>query len=414
MSLNGDKMLEKMSDVDESLIVGTDEAGRSKKLFLKAGIITAAAAAAVAVGLNLIPRQIDSGLPELPKIAVSENILPGGMGFEGLSASLVEKEKTNLLGQNFKIREMPVYKTYSANPDIDKIKSKFREIADYFNLDYDNLDITEDITDEETLRAQFEENGASEEEIESFLKISRMNTHISSRLRDDNGKSLISISINAVMGIDISFSVPENDDEKYFGTVLPSEYRFGDDSTPEELEAAGRYLLDKYADIIDMKNPEVLSDPDYDGYVTFYERGENDAESIANQSIKTVSFGGSNNRVDIIRINDGYKCCEKIEDYPIITVDKAAELLQSGNYLTSVPYDLKGDEEIGFVELIYRFGIGYETAMPFYRFLVLIPEEEFQRDERIYGGYYVPAVREEYLENMPQPAISFNGGLIKK
>ncbi len=162
-----------------------------------------------------------------------------------------------------------------------------------------------------------------------------------------------------------------------------------------------------------MKNPEVLSDPDYDGYVTFYERGENDSESIANQSIKTVSFGGSNNRVDIIRINDGYKCCEKIADYPIITVDKAAELLQSGNYLTSVPYDLKGDEEIGFVELIYRFGIGYETAMPFYRFLVLITEEEFQRDERIYGGYYVPAVREEYLENMP-PAISFNGGIIKK
>ena len=140
------------------------------------------------------------------------------------------------------------------------------------------------------------------------------------------------------MGIDISFALPENGDEKYFGTVLPSEYRFGDDSTAEELEAAGRYLLDKYADIIDMKNPQVLADPDFDGHVTFYEKGENDGESLANQSIKTVSFGGNNNMVKYIRINDGYKCCEKIADYPIITLDRAEELLKSGNYLTSVTY----------------------------------------------------------------------------
>ncbi len=414
MSLSGEKILEKMSDVDERLIIGAEKTHYTKKLFIKAGIVTAAAAAAVAFGLNFIPLQNNMELPNLPKISVSEDMAQNGMGFEGLSTSDMEKEKSNLLAQNFKIKEMPVYKTNTADPDVEKMRSRLRELTDYFGLDYSSLDIIEDITDEEALREQLKEYDAPEEEIERMLKISRTNTYVSAYMRNDEGDTLMKISVNAAMGIDISFALPENNDGKYFGTELPSEYHFGNDSAFSELEAAGRYLLEKYCDIIDMKNPEALTDPDYEGYVTFYEKGDSDAESIANQSIRTVSFGGTNNRLTIIRINEGFKCCEKIADYPIIAEEEAEELLKNGNYLTSVPYEIKGDEEIGLVELTYRFGIGYETAMPFYRFLILLPEDEVHRDdgERTYGGYYVPAVRGEYLENMPQPAVIFNGAFI--
>lgn len=45
--------------------------------------------------------------------------------------------------------------------------------------------------------------------------------------------------------------------------------------------------------------------------------------------------------------------------------------------------------------------------MPYYRFYVELPEEESD-GMKTYGAYYVPAVEEKYISNMPLWDGSFN------
>lgn len=404
---------------------------------MKAGLVTVAAAAAAAVGLNFLLPMLQKNndpnwtplssdeLPDLPMLDLFDiGNAPTGMGYEGFSRSQMEERtaKSDKLRQSFGIREMPVYKCGSADPDGEKMRARLRETAEYFGLDYDSLEINDTVFDEEAeknLRKQFEAYGASEEEIQRIIGISRMNSYISAYDRDGEGWVLTSLSIDSALTVSINLTHPVPDAEGYYsleagGIELPSEYNFNDNSSPEELEAAGRYLLDKFSELTDMENPVVVTDPEYDGYVEFYEKGADDAESIANQSIKHVGFSGTDDgKLGMIRIFEEYKHCEKIADYPIANLEQATELLKSGRYLTSSPYELTGGEEIAFAELTYRSGIGYSCVMPFYRFLVRMSEEYDNEGEEHYAAYYVPAVREEYLGDLDEPAISFNGGLIK-
>ena len=92
---------------------------------------------------------------------------------------------------------------------------------------------------------------------------------------------------------------------------------------------------------------------------------------------------------------------------------QARELLINDNYITSVPYKMPGEEYIKKVELVYRTGDMEECYLPYYRFLVELPEEENSEIEsehelKSYGAYYVPAVESSYLTNMPVWDGGFN------
>ena len=64
------------------------------------------------------------------------------------------------------------------------------------------------------------------------------------------------------------------------------------------------------------------------------------------------------------------------------------------------------------MELVYRTGSHEAVWLPYYRFLVDLPEEYRPADKtlRDYGAYYVPAVDGRYITNMPTYDGSFNGG----
>lgn len=432
MSLNGEKILDTMSDVDESLILAAEKTRKFKKLFLKIGAAAAAAAIAVTVGIKFIPKNgswtplSSDELPDLPSLNL-ENLVTGGMGFEGYLASDMEDMKKNMdiVNYNFNIREMPVYNCESANPDVDKMRARLREAAEYFGIDYDSMEIREYIADEQKIRETYEPLGATEEDIQHILRQSRMMSFISADEKNGDVRG-ISIDIDASLIVSVHLTHPEQDDEGYYsieagGIELPEEYKFTPDASRKEQEETGRYLLERFSGLIDMKDPVfVLKSPygDSFAYAAFYEKGENDAESIANQSIKHVAFSATTDgRLSIIRIWEEYKHCEKIADYPISNLEQATELLKNGDYLSSVSYELTGDEEIGMVNLTYWSGSGHTCVMPFYRFLVKLPEGEFYNDtlgEGEYGAYYVPAVRTEYFENLDNPSISFNGAIISK
>lgn len=426
MKLNGNIMLDKMSDVNEELILCAEEIDgtetdnsdtpKIRRRFFITGAIVTAAMIAAAIGVTLIPWKADDHivLPDLPMLTVSE-LNNGVMGIEALSTEEFEKLKASLPEQEAKINEMPVYSSSSLSTDTaDKMREKLKETVEYLGLDFDSMKISDDIF-KENLKRQLGENYDNIPEEEQLLSA---HSNITAYTPDFDTSGISYIGISSDMCVHI---VMMNDKNSF---KIPEEYSFGDDSTLEELEAAGRYLLDKYSGLVNMSDP-VFSEygsinNGYFGAAEFYENGTYPAESIANQSIKHVRFcngSGDDNRLLTITIFDEYTLCKKIADYPIITEEEAEKLLRNGNYLSTIDstlYTLKEDDEIGLVQLTYRSGRGYECIMPFYRFYVRLPGEEFGHKERvdIYGLFYVPAVRGEYLENMPAPAISFNGAMI--
>ena len=110
----------------------------------------------------------------------------------------------------------------------------------------------------------------------------------------------------------------------------------------------------------------------------------------------------------LIRVNDKLSCAEKIGDYPIISPDEAKDLLIEGGYITTVPCEMPGEKYIANIELIYRSGIGENIWMPYYRFLVELPEMAQENGLKNFGAYYVPAVEPEFITGLPLWNGSFN------
>ena len=83
-------------------------------------------------------------------------------------------------------------------------------------------------------------------------------------------------------------------------------------------------------------------------------------------------------------------------------------MLLDGGYITTVPYEIPGKKYISKIELIYRGSIGENIWMPYYRFLVEIPELEQENGLKNFGAYYVPAIEMEYITGLPLWNGSFN------
>lgn len=111
-----------------------------------------------------------------------------------------------------------------------------------------------------------------------------------------------------------------------------------------------------------------------------------------------------------LRYGNLLEAAEKVGDYPIRTESQARKGLLAGDYLTTVPDEFLTEDGITEdiickVELVYQTGNGNEYYAPYYKYYVRLDRfhEIVQNDEMpegldCYGIYYVPAVREEYLE----------------
>lgn len=205
------------------------------------------------------------------------------------------------------------------------------------------------------------------------------------------------------------------------GLTLPGEYNFTYyDTTDVDAEQVLDYLSQKYSDLLSFSNPQkVLSGSyiiwnDYDengNYITapkyereyiLYDSDGDDLENILNYNYNYAKFyPDDNGNLSLIRIYNGLSCAEKLGDYPIISIDSAYELLLNGNYITSVPYAITNAELICKAELVYRNSAKEETFLPYYRFYVELPDMRRENGLIGYGAYYVPAIRAEYITNMP-------------
>lgn len=188
--------------------------------------------------------------------------------------------------------------------------------------------------------------------------------------------------------------------------ALPEEYTVEKTNlTDGKAEEITEYLLEQYGEMMGFANPKanVYCYYDEDGSAVWNFAGYDGCEELKDQivsyNLKQIRFQlDEEGRLTDIVMMDKLACGKKIEEYPIISCEEAKTLLSKGEYIagSQEPPSLENIESSG---LVYLAGPECSLFMPYYAFDVRVEGEE---NELIrYNTYYVPAVREEYLDKMP-------------
>ena len=202
----------------------------------------------------------------------------------------------------------------------------------------------------------------------------------------------------------------------YDGEELPKEYSFTYNNTTEgEAFESIKYIYENYGDVIGLPEATFVTSKEYtfsgeeSRNYNIYDFSGNEINDMLNFAFNEVQLAPNDEgKLMLIRVNDKLSCAEKIGDYPIISADEAKDMLLEGGYITTVPYEMPGKKYIAKVELIYRSGISENIWMPYYRFLVELPEMAQENGLKNFGAYYVPAVELEYIEGLTLWNGNFN------
>lgn len=332
-----------------------------------------------------LPKESSHPAVKLPELTVTEDIEIGA-GFEGYMAHDVsELVNGNPWSETEKLSVLPVYRNHAflgkgskgEKADTDKMRECLIDVARRLDVDVDSLTITKSVIGADSAQdsAVFLSAQADGVEIEAARELT----------------------------VDISFEP---------AIALPETYHITHSSTYEENAAAAGYLQEKYGKLIAMKNPQIdISGGDYGkeedakGFyqsyeIAFFDKGKSSTEQMINYNFNRVVFYfDDDGKLFLARVYQP-DLSEKTGNYPLISKERAKKLLLNGNYITTVPDEFPGGDFIAKTELVYRTGTTEKYFMPYYRFYVELPDLE-ENGMKCYGVYYVPAVKEEYISNMP-------------
>lgn len=424
--MRAEQLSDAMDYLSEELIQEAEEARsrtvRRRPAWQRWGALAACLAVGVFAATRLFPaapaRPGDPPAPgsdgpsqPLPLITI-QDMGVGGFGFEGYMAYDISElgSGVNPWTEEKTVEFLPVYEnpiSYDeqyrvSGADPEKMKALLLDVAGKLGIDAQNTPITDNTPDEATQKAIAEKLAAVGEEVpEGYFDPTTL-------IMESDG---IKIEVDQTLTARIDFDPP---------VKLPEEYNFTYSATKEEMAEAASWLSQKYSGLLSGMAEPVLDQGMADRNI-YGERSFNveyfDSAGSLEEQIVSYNF----NRVAFYNDDEGKlflarvyapDLSNKLGEYPIITVEEARELLLAGSYATSVPYDLPGEEEIAKVELVYRTSSYEAVWLPYYRFLVDLPEEYRPQDKslRDYGAYYVPAVDGRYITNMPTYDGSFNGG----
>lgn len=202
------------------------------------------------------------------------------------------------------------------------------------------------------------------------------------------------------------------------GIELPEGYSFTYNETSDgEAFETIKFIYENYKEFIGFEDASFVSFGDYtfSGEMSrnyrIYDFSGDEIDDMLNFAFGGVQLAPNDEgKLMLIRKMDILSCGEKIGDYPIISVSEATDMLLDGSYITTVPYEVAGKKYIARTELIYRSGANENIWMPYYRFLVEIPDDgmEYAEGLKNFGAYYVPAVPMEYISGLPLWNGSFN------
>lgn len=356
---------------------------------------------------------VESGDPDLPMLTIqSGDNGEVAMGFEGyLAYSADELLDNNPWTPEVELETLPVYKNsltfdyYSyfqpQNADFDEMRAVLTAVAQKLEMDPEEMTITDNAPDEEYKNAVTEKFAMVGEEVpEGYFDPTAL-------IIEADG---IKLTVDETLTAKIEFVPP---------VELPEGYHFTYTATSEEMEVAAYWLAERYGGLLsDMEEPtldqgmadrNIFGERDFD--VVYYDAGGSVEDQIVHYNFDRVVFYPNDDGELFLARVYRMPVAEKLGDYPIISVDDARVLLLSGNYTTTVPYEMPGEEYIRKVELLYRTGSHEKIYLPYYRFLVELPEEEFKSGTeglKNFGAYYVPAVDGKYIADMPTWGGEFN------
>ncbi|HEY8349216.1 MAG TPA: hypothetical protein PK767_02745 [Clostridiales bacterium] len=446
--MRSEKLMDYIGQIDDSFIIEADSqpantksARRPRIKWVPAAIAAACLIISSAFLLILMRPSGPVDLPDLPKLTVNTDL--GSFGFEGLMAyNIDELRNGNPWTENNDLETMPVF----ANPHEydsagapvsgltpEEMLAEAEKIADIFGLDVTSLYTEPALEEIEQIIQKMEAIGASEEEISRntsiFYAAAKCNGaeirvekdgHVYLSLTPETAHLAEEIEkLSAYESFEVSFDIKyKTEDGTMYSTGLPLpagySFTFSNTSNEQALEIT-QYLYSKYGAFTGITTPgfDVAADYTFSGVLTrphtfVFENEGTLTDRILNYNFRRLYFYAtdSGGLGGISYYNADLS--KKIGDYPIITAEEARRLLLEGHYITSVPEALPGKRYIAHVELIYRAGRLDTVFMPYYRFLVELPSMELENGLKTYGAFYVPAVRSEYLENMPVWDGSFN------
>ena len=382
--MRGNDFLDKMELIDPAYVEAADDKPKRKKRQRATwGALAACFAIMVLAGTGILQdfwaQDGPERDPDLPLLTISEEA--EGMGYEGYFAyDISELVNTNPWNEETEIDTLPVFQnplTYDKN-DVASggDEGKMRELL---------LDTAK------SLGLNTEQSEVDESEAPAKLKIASAG---------------LEIEVDQAFGVEVRFRP---------AVSLPETYHFTHYASSAEKAAAAAYLQDRYRDFIGFDDPQLnLAIGDYTIYgqqtydVLFFENGKDTEEKILNYNFDLAAFYCDDNGELFIARKWQADLSKKLGDYPIIRAEEAKELLLNGNYITTVPYEISGEEQVKKVELIYRTGRHEACYMPYYRFYVELPQEARENGLKSYGAYYVPAVESAYISNMPLWDGGFN------
>ena len=396
--MRGEELLYKMSLAEPEFV----EAAERRPVKRKAKWISWGAAAAC-ICIALFGAMVFGGRENtaLQPISIPE-YETGGMGFEGYMVyDPSELENGSPWTADAELETLPVYKNLAYDPSgagvpkglsEDEMRKKLHETADALGLE---------IVSEEVITDGYE-----------LVEGKTVPSDVPTRIEAETALGTLSVWANAHIRLD--FGLED-------GIELPDEYSFTYSGTSDaEAEAVLGYLAERYAAAFGYENTAAVSWADRDIYgeqnrrYNLYEYSGDPVEDILNFNLRKIGFSpNEEGELWLIGADDALSVAEKIGDYPIVGLEEATQRLVEGYYSTSVPFAMPGEEYIARVELMYRSGPLEEILLPYYRFYVLLPDTDgwiMERENglKTYGAYYVPAIADEYITDMPVYDGHFN------
>ncbi len=400
-----EKLLNAIGKIDDNLIYGAfnDAKTKKKNIWIKWSAAAAFLAFVIFSVTQFIPKSnFMEELPKLPMLSISETSSEA-MGFEGYMAyEISELVNANPWNENMEISTLPVYQnplSYDENfiehgADFTIMKTYLLEVANRLGMDTDNLPISDNTP-------SAEEQAAVLEKTNGDIPDGYFNP--TAVIAEKNG---IEIEVDASLTAKITFDP---------AVTLPDGYVFSYDSSYDDIASVAEYLKETYKDLLGMDNPQInIYGGDYNidlqqSYkIEFYNAANNLTDLILNYNFnRTAFYCDENGDLYMARIFQP-NLSKKVADYPIISAEEAKELLLNGNYITTVPYEMPGENYIAKRELVYRTSKHEKYYMPYYRFYVELPDMKKDNGIKLYGVYYVPAVNKAYITDMPIWDGSFN------
>ena len=194
------------------------------------------------------------------------------------------------------------------------------------------------------------------------------------------------------------------------GYSPPEGFRFTyGDTSDAQAKTVIENLMHEYAALLNFGRPEIVLQGDYtyDGdYLRryfVYDAVPDATERILNYHFRAAQFvPDENGNLMSVCLYDRLCKAEKLGEYPLISVAEAKEKLLSGQYRTTAPEAMPGEEFIAKTELVYRVGWSEEILLPYYRFYVELQDCDgwqmtWENGLKTYGTYYVPAIPEKYI-----------------